>query len=149
MIRSLTLSSAIVCFLTICLFYLSRSWPIQMTSPTLVKVGLILGMLNTFGLIILMAKAGLFDRIGSVAGRIAFWMIVTVVVLHNLFWTAMNMGAEEFVDVEVVRIDKEDQNRKIIRQHIDYGVFGDSFRTVQVYETPFFFRVIEKEIERD
>jgi hypothetical protein len=108
-----------------------------------------LGMVNTLLLIFLLPRIGVLDRVSSSGGKAVFWVLVVLVLLHNFFWTTVYIDPSAYVDVEIVSIDKETPARKVIRQHADYGVFGDSFRTVQVYETPFFFRVIEKEIESD
>jgi hypothetical protein len=145
MIKRLTFLSAIAFVLTICSYYFARSLPIQMTSVAIVDLVLIFGMLNTFALVFLLAKAGLLDNVSSLAVRIVFWTVVMIAVLHNLFWTAMYMNRAFFRDVEIVSIDKTNPRRKVINQHMDSGVFGDNFRTVQVYETPFFFRIIEEE----
>jgi hypothetical protein len=147
--RILTILSAIGLVLTIWLYYVGRSLPIQFTSNALVNLCPMLGMVNTLLLIFLLPRIGVLDRVSSSGGKAVFWVLVVLVLLHNFFWTTVYIDPSAYVDVEIVSIDKETPARKVIRQHADYGVFGDSFRTVQVYETPFFFRVIEKEIESD
>jgi hypothetical protein len=74
------------------------------------------------------------------------WGVIILVIGHNFLWTLIHLNAGSgYVDVEIIAVDKEDHKRKTITQHADYGVFGDSYRTVTVYELSRVLRIIESE----
>jgi hypothetical protein len=142
--RGLTKLSGTIFLLTIILYYFGRMIPIQVSS-TFRQILTMLGLANTFGLIILIFNYKWADEINSKIIKGLIWGLLVLVVGHNFIWTIIQMNTADYKDEEIIAIDKVDQRRKTITQHRDDGVSGDNYRTVTVYELTSFLRIIESE----
>jgi len=142
--RGLTKLSGTIFLLTIILYYFGRMIPIQVSS-TFRQILTMLGLANTFGLIILIFNYKWADEINSKIIKGLIWGLLVLVVGHNFIWTIIQMNTADYKDEQIITIDKVDQRRKTITQHRDDGVFGDNYRTVTVYELTSFLRIIESE----
>jgi thiamine transporter ThiT len=98
--------------------------PIQVSS-WFRQILAMLGLINTFGLTILIFNYKWVDEIKSKIVKGLIWGLVVLVVGHNFIWTSIQLNIADYKDDEIIIIDKVDQRRKTITQHRDDGVFGD------------------------
>ena len=143
--RVLTITSGTIFLLTVTLYYIGTALPIQITSGTLKHILTLFGLLNTFGLMILIFSYKWTERIKSKIKRGLIWGLVILTIAHNFIWTIIQMNMPNYKDVEIVNVDTNNERRKTITEHADRGVFGDYYRTVRVYELTSFLRLIETE----
>ena len=128
--------------MSIILFYVDRYLPIQL-SINVIKALLFVGLVNSIALILV--AFWLLHPILKGSVRSVVWGSLIILMLHNFIWTMVKLDSPVYVDEEIVKVDALDKKRITLIQYADFGVFGDSFRKVQVYELTSFLGIIEQE----
>lgn len=122
-------------------FWTRHFIPIELTSVNVRNFYALIILVGTFLSIILLIQVVTFKSNWS---KVFFVLMAGLLVLHNIGCTMITLKTPMYIDIAVIQ-ENSDANCKVIKQHRDFGVFGDDYRTVEVVDFLPGFRYIAEE----